>query len=384
VAQQSKKYYEQQNKKLNPKFHYKFKYQFLSMPTTNPINFLLKDTVERKASDLHIIAGYYPTLRIENKLVPLKTIDVITAQSAQDLLFSLLSKEQKELMITNKELDFGFTFGEHRFRVNYYYEKGSLAASFRIIPTNIKSIEELNLPAKIHEFSQFRDGLILVTGPTGEGKSTTLASLINEINMNDSRHIITIEDPIEYVYPIGKSIISQRELLNDTHSWSKALKAILREDPDVVLIGEMRDFDTIQAALTIAETGHLVFSTLHTSTTPEAINRIIDIFPPNQQPQIRHQLSSVLKAVVTQRLLPTLDRIGRVPAVEILLNMPSVATMIREGKTYMLDNVIETNEEQGMILFEKYLLKLYKQDLISKDTALAYAERVNEVKKFIT
>lgn len=344
---------------------------------------ILEESIKRNASDLHILVGYYPTIRINTKLFSLKTNEVVTPESAEKLVFSLITPEQKEDLLTNKEVDLSYQLDSYRFRVNCYYEKGALAASFRLIPSTIRTIDELNLPAQFHTFSQYRDGLVLITGPTGEGKSTSLAALINEINLNDTRHIITIEDPIEYLYPQAKSIVSQRELHIDTYSWSKALSAVLREDPDVVLIGEMRDFDTIQAALTIAETGHLVFSTLHTSTTPEAINRIIDVFPAHQQKQIRYQLASVLKAVVSQRLLPDINAASRVPAVEILFNIPAVAAIVREGNIYMLDNVIETGEDFKMILFEKYLLKLYTQGIISRETAVQFAERPREIQKFI-
>ena len=223
----------------------------------------------------------------------------------------------------------------------------------------------------------------MVTAPTGEGKSTTLASTINEINLNYPKHIITIEDPIEYVYPAGKAIISQRQLQQDTHSWTMALRSALREDPDVLLIGEMRDLETIEMAITAAETGQLVFSTLHTISTPETINRIIDVFPPNQQSQIKTQLSTVLKMVVTERLLPRLDTIGRIPAVEILFCNPAVASIIREGKPYLLNNVLETSETEGSILFEKYLANLCRSGKISKEVALSYAIRQKELEKFI-
>ena len=222
-----------------------------------------------------------------------------------------------------------------------------------------------------------------MTGPTGEGKSTTLSSLINAINRREAKQIVTVEDPIEFVYPPGLSIISQRELHQDTHSWTAALKSVLREDPDVVLIAEMRDFDTIQAAITVAETGHLVFGTLHTSSTPEAINRIIDVFPSEQQNQIRSQLASVLKVIMTQRLLPTIDKGTRVPALEILVNIPAVSSVIREGKTFMLDNILETEEKENMIIFEKSLARLYQEGKITREEAYLHAVRPNEIKKFI-
>ncbi len=345
---------------------------------------LFKVTAEKRASDLHIITGYYPTIRVNDKLIQLKTVKELSADEVKVMLYKILTPEQRDEFETNKEIDFSHEWGEFRYRVNYYHVRGAFAAAFRIIPQKIPTIEELSLPASLHKFAQVKEGLILLTGPTGEGKSTTIASILNEINLNQEKHIITIEDPIEYIYPKSKSIISQRELHGDTHSWVKALRSVLREDPDVVLIGEMRDFDTIQAAMTIAETGHLVFSTLHTGSTPDAINRIVDVFPANQQNQIRHQLASVLKGVVSQRLVPHISGTSRVPALEILLNTPAVSSLIREGKVYMIDNVLETAEDQEMILFEKYLAMLYKQNSISREVAQSYALRENEVKKFVT
>ncbi len=347
------------------------------------ITALFDEVILKKGSDLHVMSGYVPTIRLHGKLIQLKTYDILTPEKTKRMLTSLLTDEQKKELEENKEIDFAYAWKEFRFRVNIYHIRGALAASFRVISSRIATIEELNLPLTFHDFTKLNDGLILLTGPTGEGKSTTIASILNEINLTQEKHIITIEDPVEFIYPAAKSIISQRELHSDTHSWSKALRSVLREDPDIVLIGEMRDFDTIQAALTIAETGHLVFSTLHTSSTPEAINRIVDVFPAEQQKQIRSQLASVLRAIVTQRLVPNVDENGRIPAVEILLNIPAVSSLIREGKAYMLDNILETGEKQNIILFEKYLAHLYKQNAISRTTAYSYAQRPNEIKKFV-
>ena len=252
-----------------------------------------------------------------------------------------------------------------------------------IIQARISSLEELGLPALLHQCTDMRQGLVLLTGPTGEGKSTTLASLVNEINQKYAKHVITIEDPIEYVYPKYKSIISQRELHQDTHSWTVALKSALREDPDVILVGEMRDFETISLALTAAETGHLVFSTLHTNSAPESIDRIIDAFPPHQQNQIKNQLAVVLKMVVTQRLIPKQNSLDRIPAVEILLNNSAVSNSIREGKTFLIPNILETSEDEGSLLFEKNLLNLYRSGIITKETAFSYAIRPKEIERFI-
>jgi len=348
------------------------------------INQLLQNAIEKQASDLHIIPDFYPVIRINNELYPLRQLPIVTKEESQRMLFSILTDEQRENLLANKEVDFGYEVLNYRFRVNVYHAKNRLAAAFRLIPYSIKTIEQLRLPSIFHQFIHYKQGLILLTGPTGEGKSSTLAALINEINQNYARHIITIEDPIEFVYTPVKSITSQRELHQDTHSWNIALRSVLREDPDVVLVGEMRDYDTIQSVITIAETGHLVFSTLHTNSAPETVNRITDVFPAHQQNQIRSQLSNVLKVVVSQRLVPDIEQKSRIPAVEILINTPSVSAIIREAKTFMLDNVLETSEDQGMILLEKYLAKLYHNGSINRDVALSYAIRPEEIKKFIT
>ncbi len=339
--------------------------------------------IDRKASDLHIIPGFYPTIRINNQVNQLKIMEIMTEQNSKTLTFSLLNDQQKEIFLSNKQIDFAYQYKGYRFRCNAYFTKGNIALAIRLLDSRIKTIEELNLPPFFHDLTKYRQGLVLVTGPTGEGKSTTLASLINEINLNHNKHIITIEDPIEYVYPLGRSIVSQRELYQDTHSWINALKAALREDPDVVLVGEMRDYDSIQLVLTIAETGHLVYSTLHTSSAAETINRIIDVFPSEQQTQIKLQLSSVLKAVIAQRLIPTLDNTKRIPAVEALLNNSAISTIIREGKYQLLPNVIATSEGEGMILFERYMVGLLEKGLITKETAINYAFRPKEMEKLL-
>lgn len=344
---------------------------------------LLQITIDKNASDLHIITGFYPTIRVSGELHQLTTLSVVSADVAEEMLFSIINNEQKENLISNREIDIGYDFNGHRFRINIYFAKGSLAAGCRLIPSKIKTLEELELPSFLHKAVELRQGLVLLTGPTGEGKTTTLASLINEINIKYARHIITIEDPIEYVYPVEKSIISQRQLHEDTHSWSIALRSALREDPDIILVGEMRDYDTIQLALTAAETGHLVFSTLHTNSTPETIDRIIDIFPSNQQNQIKNQLSTVLRYIISQRLLPKVNSLNRVPAVEILVNTTSVSNVIRENKTYLINNILETSESEGQLLLEKHLLTLFRQGKISKETAFSYAIRPKELEKFI-
>lgn len=344
---------------------------------------LLQLTIDKGASDLHIVSGNYPVIRINGILHELTTFPLLTNILTQSLIFSFLKPEQRESFLSNREIDVGYEYNGSRFRINIYYTKGSVSASFRYIPSAIKTIDQLHLPKALYQCVDLKQGLVLLTGPTGEGKSTTLAAIINEINSRYAKHIITIEDPIEFIYPKKKSIISQRQLQDDTLSWNISLKSALREDPDVILVGEMRDYDTISLVLTAAETGHLVFSTLHTNSTPESIDRIIDIFPSHQQNQIRNQLSSVLKMVVTQRLIPHIGGEDLIPAVEILLNTFPVAENIREAKTFLLNNILETSEPEGFILFEKYLLNLYRDGKISKETALSYAIRPDEITKFI-
>lgn len=347
------------------------------------VQLLLKEAIQRVASDLHIVEGYYPTLRINSRLLYLRDFGIATKEDVNTLPRVLLSKAQQQLFSENKEIDFGYPFEEVRFRINLYQTKGNTAGSFRLIPSTIKTIQELNLPEIFNSFTKYKQGLVLFTGPTGEGKSTSLAAIINDFNTRESEHIITIEDPIEFVYPKARSVISQREIGQDTLSWTGALKSVLREDPDIVLVGEMRDYETIQSVLTVAETGHLVFSTLHTGSATDAITRIIDVFPSHQQNQVKSSLANSLIAVIAQRLLPSSDGNSRIPAIEILLNGSSVSPLIRDGKVFQLDNVIETSEQSGMILFEKYLEKLYSAGRITKETAYSYAIRKNIITHLI-
>lgn len=340
---------------------------------------LLQVTIDNKASDLHLLVGKPPTLRIHGVLGAIPGREPLTQEMIQDLVWQMVTPEQKEILSVNKEIDFSFEYEKKaRFRINAYYQKGTMAASLRLIPFEIRSIDELNLPKICHQFAQLKQGFILVTGPTGHGKSTTLAAILNEINQIRAEHIVTIEDPIEFILPQGKSIISQREIHGDTHSWEIALRSILREDPNVVLIGEMRDYETISSALTIAETGHLVFATLHTNSAAQTIDRIIDVFPAHAQPQIRMQLSASLEAVFSQRLLPCLSG-GRVAAAEIMVATPAVRTSIREGKTHMLDNIIQTSAELGMMTLETSLAALVREGKISLEVAQEYALRPEEL-----
>lgn len=347
------------------------------------INQLLELTAKRNASDLHLLVGHAPMLRVDGVLQPVQGEVVLTSETAEALVFSLLTTEQKELLQANKEIDFSYAKDDSRYRINAYYEKNQIAAALRHLPQKIRSITDLHLPKIYQEFVHMRQGFVLVTGPTGHGKSTTLAAILKDINENRDVHIVTIEDPIEYVYPKGKSIISQREMHTDTHSWNVALRSVLREDPDVVLIGEMRDYETIAAALTIAETGHLVFATLHTNSAGQTIDRIVDVFPEKQQAQVRLQLAATLEAVLSQRLLPAIGG-GRVPTVEILLTTPAVQTSIREGKTHLIDNIIQTSGDAGMSLLEASLSHLVKSGKISIDTAKEYALRPEELIRLLS
>lgn len=349
---------------------------------------LLPLTIKNKASDLHLLVGLPPTFRIDGALRYLTTYPALKGEDIETMIYSLLTPEQKELLLTNKELDFSFGFNgktpqeSGRFRVNAYYQRGYLSAAFRFLAPGVKTIEELGLPKIIHQFAALKQGMVLVTGPTGHGKSSTLAGIINEINVSKAYHILTIEDPIEFVYPKGNSIISQREMGNDTHSWAMALRSSLREDPDVVLIGEMRDPETMQAAITLAETGHLVFSTLHTNSAAQSIDRIIDTFPSDQRPQVRIQLAAVLKGIVSQRLLPKIGG-GRVIASEILLGTAAVASNIRDGKSHLIDSVIQTSKELGMTTIDESLANLVKEGIVALDDAKAYALREGELLRLV-
>lgn len=343
---------------------------------------LLNYTLEKKASDLHLVVGSLPMVRIDGELVSVAGTQMLDHNQVEALMMGVVSDDQRQLLAVNKELDFSFALADRaRFRVNIYFQKGTMAGSFRLVPKSIPSIEALGLPKICRDFSTLRQGFILVTGPTGQGKSTTIASILDEINRTRSVHIVTIEDPIEYVHTSARAVVSQREVHNDTHSWDVALRSILREDPDVVLIGEMRDYETIAAALTIAETGHLVFATLHTNSASQTIDRIVDVFPENQQPQIRLQLSANLEAVFSQRLVPVVSG-GRIAAYEIMLGTPAVRAAIRDGRTHMLDNIIMTSSEYGMTSLEQVLGRLVREGKLTIDTARAYSLRPAEVARF--
>ena len=347
------------------------------------IRALLQKTIQLQASDLHLTVGAAPTFRVRGDLQPLAGADQLSPDDVEKLIFDLVSEEQKDLLLTQKEIDFSFAYGEEaRFRVNAFHQRGYLAASLRRIPLPVPTIEELNLPKILVDFCNLPQGFILVTGPTGHGKSTTIASMIQLINETRPVHVITIEDPIEYIYPHKKSIVDQREMHLDTYSWEVALRSALREDPDVVMIGEMRDYETIASAITIAETGHLVFATLHTNSAAQSIDRIIDAFPDVQQQQIKTQLASILEGVISQRLIPTLDG-GLIPALEIMLPSPAVRSVVREGKTHQLDNIISTSFDQGMISLERALAKLVADGKVSKEVARSYTIRPEEFDRLV-
>ena len=344
---------------------------------------LLEECIRRNASDLHIQYGLPPILRIDGALTPVAGSKALNEDAVHNLIFATLDEDQQKILIKDKEFDYSFAFGDiARFRVNAFHERGKLAAAFRLIPNQIKNINDLGMPSIVETFAEYPRGLVLVTGPTGSGKSTTLAALVDKINREKSSHIITIEDPIEFTHKSQRSVIAQREVHYDTFSFAAALRSVLREDPDVVLIGEMRDLETIQAAITIAETGHLVFATLHTNSAAQSIDRMVDVFPAHQQPQVRTQLSNILMAICSQRLVPAIAG-GRVVAAEIMIANSAVRALIRDGKTHQLDTAIQTGAEQGMQTMDRTLAKLVQTVIITYDSAREYAVDINELNRFV-
>lgn len=347
------------------------------------IEILLEEVIKKRASDLHLQVSMPPMLRIDGKLTPIPGYTALDEEGVESLVFAILDEEQKQILLKDKEFDFSFAFGDlGRFRVNAFHERGNLAAALRLIPNEIKSIAELGLPAIVSNFANFPRGLVLVTGPTGSGKSTTLAALIDQINDQKAHHIVTIEDPIEFTHKSRKSLVVQREVHYDTYSFSAALRSSLRQDPDVVLIGEMRDLETISAAITIAETGHLVFATLHTNSAAQSIDRMVDVFPPHQQPQIRSQLANILQAICSQRLIPAIGG-GRMAAAEILVATPAVRNIIREGKSHQLDAVIQTGGDVGMQSMDKTLVGMVQAGSITYDDAREYAVDLSEFERMM-
>lgn len=347
------------------------------------IEILLEEVIKKKASDLHIQVGLPPMLRVDGALLAISGTEKLTEETVESLIFAILDEDQKQILLKDKEFDFSFAFGDlGRFRVNAFHERGNLAAALRLIPNEILTIEQLGLPQVVNKFSEYPRGLVLVTGPTGSGKSTTLAALLHKINLERAAHVVTIEDPIEFTHTSNKSVIVQREVHYDTYSFSAALRSSLRQDPDVVLIGEMRDLETIASAITIAETGHLVFATLHTNSAAQSIDRMIDVFPPHQQPQVRSQLANMLMAICAQRLVPAIGG-GRVAAAEILVATPAVRNIIREGKSHQLEAVIQTGAEFGMQSMDKTLVSLIHSGTITYEEARMVAVDIDELDRLM-
>jgi twitching motility protein PilT len=350
------------------------------MPLTYSIDDLLEQMVARSASDLHVTTNSAPVVRVRGYLERLDGYEALTSEDTQQLLYRILSSERQKQLEIKRQLDFSHSIpGLARFRVNVYFQRESIGAAFRLIPDELKTLEELGIPPALHQLAEKPRGLVLVTGPTGSGKSTTLAALIDEINRNRSEHILTIEDPIEFLHRHKKCIVNQREIGPDATSFGEALKAALRQDPDVILVGEMRDLETISTALTAAETGHLVFGTLHTQSAPSTIDRIIDVFPPEQQEQVRIMIAMSLQAVVTQTLLPTSDGMGRIPALEILLPDDAVRNLIRQGKVEQIYSVMQTNTKQGMQTMEQALAHLIQHRIVDLDVALSRSSRPEQL-----
>ncbi|MFC1714587.1 type IV pilus twitching motility protein PilT [Candidatus Poribacteria bacterium] len=343
---------------------------------------LLRVMIEREASDLHIKVGSPPGLRIDGELLPVEDLPPLTADDTERLAMSIMDDSNKRRFAEDRELDFAYTFSDmYRFRVNVFMQRQSMGVVLRVIPVHIQTIGELGLPSILEELALKPRGFVLVTGPTGSGKSTTLAAMVDYINANRRCHIMTMEDPIEFVHTDNISYINQREVGDDTHSFDAALHRVMRQDPDVILVGEMRDAKTIETAITAAETGHLVLATLHTNSASETVDRIIDVFPPYQQSQIRAQLSVTLEAVVCQVLVPRRDGVGRVCAMEVMLGIPAVGNLIRESKTYQLTNVIQTNASMGMQTRDQALRSLYERGLVTFESALAFATSQEDLKK---
>jgi twitching motility protein PilT len=350
------------------------------MPAAFSIDTLLEQMVAHNASDLHVTVGSKPVLRLRGSLHRLEDLPVLTAEDTRHLLYRITSTEQQKKLELDRQLDMSYSIpGVARFRVNIYSQRESLAGAFRLIPTELKTLEELGMPKSLYEFCEKPRGLVLVTGPTGSGKSTTLSALIDEINRTRADHIITIEDPIEFLHKHKNCVVNQRELGPDATSFADALRGALRQDPDVILLGEMRDLETISTALTAAETGHLVFATLHTQDASSTVDRLIDVFPAAQQGQIRTQIAGSLQGVVTQALIPTADGTGRVPAVEILFPDDAVRNLIRQAKVEQVYSIMQTGTARGMMTLEQSLAELVLRGVIDQEVALARSSRPDQL-----
>ena len=344
---------------------------------------ILREVIVRNASDLHLAVGVPPVARIDGHLQRLD-YPILNPGEARELIYSILTQDQRQKLETDWEVDLSYSlYGQARFRVNAYFNRGSLGAAFRLVPVKIRGIEELGLPRILHSMAQKPRGFVLVTGPTGSGKSTSLAAMIDEINETRSEHIVTIEDPIEFLHQHKKCVVNQREVGSDTKGFGPALRSALRQDPDIILIGELRDLETIQIALTAAETGHLVFATLHTQDCPQTIDRMVDVFPPYQQEQIRVMIAATLEGIVTQQLLPCLGGKGRVAACEVLVPNPAVRNLIREGKTHQLYTVMQTGGQQGMQTMNASLADLVRGGRITKDLALRRSSTPEDLERLL-
>jgi twitching motility protein PilT len=349
-----------------------------------PIPELLEVMLERGASDLHVTVGAPPTIRLHGDLVPLDEYPLLEARGIQGMIYAILPEKARERLEQELELDMSYSLpGRARFRVNVYYQRDSLGAAFRLIPYEIKSVEELDLPSVVADLARYPRGFVVVTGPTGSGKSTTLAAMVDIVNNERRAHLMTVEDPIEFLHKHINCVVNQREVGADTHSFSQALKHVLRQDPDVILVGEMRDLETIATAITAAETGHLVFATLHTQDAPQTIDRIIDVFPPHQQQQVRVQLATTLQGVVTQQLLQTADGRGRIVAVEVLICTPAVRNLIREGKVHQIYSLMQAGGRFGMQTMDQSLANLVKAGRITQQLAYERCHDPEELNRLI-
>jgi twitching motility protein PilT len=344
---------------------------------------ILREVLDREASDLHLSVGLPPMLRISGKLQQMD-YPVLTANDSRELIYSILTQEQRQRLETDWELDFSYSVpGRARFRVNAYFQRNSLGAAFRLIPIEVRNIDELGLPKVLHTLAAKPRGFVLVTGPTGSGKSTTLAAMVDEINRTRTDHIMTIEDPIEFLHRHQNCVVNQREVGTDTKSFNRALKSVLRQDPDIILVGELRDLETIQTALTAAETGHLVFATLHTQDAPQTIDRLIDVFPPHQQDQIRVQIAAAIMGIVTQQLLETRDGRGRCVACEVLIPTPAVRNLIREGKTHQIYTVMQTGTKYGMQTMDASLADLVRRNMITRELAERRSSNPDDLERLL-
>ncbi len=345
---------------------------------------LLELVLEKGASDLHLTAGVPPVIRLHGELVRLEDYPVLGPRTLQGMIYAILPQKMRERLEQNLELDMSYSLpGKARFRVNVYFQRDTIGAAFRLIPFDIKGVDELGLPPVVADLARFPRGFVVVTGPTGSGKSTTLAAMVDVVNRERAAHIMTVEDPIEFLHRHKKCIVNQREVGSDTYSFAQALKHVLRQDPDVILVGEMRDLETISTAITAAETGHLVFATLHTQDAPQTIDRIIDVFPPHQQQQVRVQLSTTIQGIVTQQLLQTADGMGRVVACEVLVATPAVRNLIREGKTHQIYSVMQAGGRFGMQTMDMALAQLVKQGKITQQLAYERCHDPEELQRLL-